>query len=145
MFGTTPSLMAWTYYSTREIHIPPSIAYPFTVLGLILLITFLLSSITYSTNSALNSSSSMTSRFYSSSSLVKGLIIVQHSLSLKNSFKCFLISFFWSDPFSYKALSKYSLEDISLPLSSTSWRAKSLTTHINEGKYSSKFSMSSSL
>ena len=144
MLGTAPSFIAFTYCSTIYIHRPPSRTCPLTVLGFILLMTFLLRSITCSTNSALSSSSSIPSRFYSSSSLVKGLIIVQHSLSLKYILRCFLISFFESQPLSYKALSRYSLEFISFPSSSTICKAKSLTTHINEGIYSTKLSMSSS-
>lgn len=113
-------------------------------LGFIWFNTFLLKDITYSTNSDLNSSSSIYSRFWSSSSLVKGLIIVQHSLSWKNFFKCLLISFFASWPLSYNAFSKYSFELISLPFSSHNCNAKSLTTHINEGIYSESSSTSSS-
>lgn len=118
------------------------------VFGFIYPKTFFLRDITYSTNSVLSSSISIVSRFCNSSSLVSGLIIVEHSLSLKNFLRCFLTSFLLSLPFSTSALSRYSLELISLPCSSHNYKAKSLTTHIKDGMQltnSSIFSLSSLL
>jgi hypothetical protein len=144
MFGTVPLLIDSTYLVANCIQVSPSNDLPHICLGLILLITFLLNYMTCSTNSSLNSSNSIVSRFYNSSSLVSGLIIVQQSLSVKNFFKCFLISFFISygllDYFSNNALSKYSLQVNSDPFSSTNYSAKSLTTHMKLGKYSDKSS-----
>ena len=145
MLGTQPSLIAFTYISTIISHVCPSRVWLFTLLGFTLFNTFFLRVMTYSTNSALSSSNSIFSRFWSSSSLVKGLIMVQHSLSLKNFFRHFLMSFFESLPFSWRALSRYSFEPISVPYSSHSCRAKSLTTHMNDGMQSISSSMFSSL
>jgi hypothetical protein len=66
---------------------------PFKTLGLTLLRTFLLRSRICSTKSALRSESSIFAKFYRFSSLVRGLIIVQQSLSLKKLFSRRLILF----------------------------------------------------
>jgi hypothetical protein len=65
---------------------------------------------------------------------------VQQSLSLKKLFRRRLILFFCSTPSENpfcgcNDFSKYSLEVSGSPSKSTSYKAKSLTTHINEGKY----------
>ena len=62
------------------------------------------------------------------------------SLSAKKLLSKRLILFFWSTdsekPFyDYKAFSRYSLALIGSPSLSTSYKEKSLTTHMNEGKY----------
>lgn len=125
MFGTAPLLMDSTYDYTKLASIAPFNFLPFINLGLILLITFLLNCMTYSTNSGLKSSSYIFSRICRFSSLVSGLIIVQQSLSLKNDFSIFLILFFYSTPsenpfYGYSAFSRYSFEVIGSPSRSTS-------------------------
>jgi hypothetical protein len=95
------------------------------ILGLILLITFLLSCITCSTNSGLSSSSYIFSRLCKSSSFVSGLIMVQQSVSLKKLLSILLILFFCSIPsenpfYCCKAFSKYSFEVSGSPSESTS-------------------------
>ena len=114
--------------------------FPFSILGFTLLITFLLNYIICSTKSALNSSNSMLAKFYKFSSLVKGLIMVQQSLSLKKLLRSLRILFFCSTlsekpRWFSRAFSKYSFEEIYSPSASTSCKVKSLTTHMKEGKY----------
>jgi hypothetical protein len=94
MLGTAPLLMANTYDSAKEASIYPFSFLPLITLGFTLLITFLLNCMTYSTKSALNSSSSMPTKFYKFSSFVSGLIIVQQSRSLKKLFINLRILFF---------------------------------------------------
>ena len=102
--------------------------------------TFLLSCMTCSTNSGLSSSSYIFSRHYKFSSFVRGRIIVQQSLSLKNDFMSLLILFFCSTPsekpfYGYNAFSRYSFEVMGSPSKSINYSAKSLTTHMKDGKY----------
>jgi len=93
-----------------------------------------------STNSGRNWLRSMSAKFYSCSSFVKGLIIVQQSRSLKKDFNSRLILFFCStiseNPFwGPSAFSRYSLEVIGSCSESTNYKVKSRTTHIKLGKY----------
>lgn len=139
MLGTAPLLIDITYDWAKLASIGPDSFLPFSILGLILLMTFLLRVITCSTKSALSSSNSIFIRFCKFSSLVRGLIMVQQSRSLKNCFKSLLILFFCSTlsekPFWFSnAFSKYSLEVICSPSLSTSCKVKSLTTHMKDGK-----------
>lgn len=112
---------------------------PFRDFGFIFPRTFRRSVLTYSWNSVLSSETSLPAKFYSSVSLLTGLIMVQQSRSVKKVFKSRRILFFCSTlslkPFySRSARSRYSFEVIAASFSSESFRAKSLTTHINEGK-----------
>jgi len=128
------------YESIKSKIIDPFNFIPFIIFGLTLFNTFLRNWVTYSTKSVLSSSNLILLRFYKPSSLVRGQIIVTQSLSGNIYHMTFRIQFFWSiyseNPFwGFKAFSRYSLDEIFSPSLSTSFKLKSRTTHINEGKY----------
>lgn len=102
--------------------------------------TFLRKVCTCSTNSGLNCSRSISARFWSWSSLVKGLIMVQQSRSLKKLLSKrlmrFLLSTISEKPFwGESAFSRYSLLVMGSWSASINYNVKSRTTHINDGKY----------
>ena len=120
--------------------ISPFKGFPFRVLGLTLCKTFLLKVWTCSTNSGLSWSRGMSARLYSWLSLVRGLIIVWQSRSLKKDLSRRRILFFLSiaslKPFyCWSAFSRYSREDIGSWSASTSCKVKSRTTQRRAGKY----------
>lgn len=140
MFGTAPQFIASTYEVTRSRIIWPFSFIPFIIFGFTLLSTFLLNYVTWSMNSGRSSSSYFSVKCCNSSSFVKGRTITQQSLSLNIDLITFLILFLLStyseNPFwVWRAFSKYSLGEIFSSSLSTSFKLKSLTTHINVGKY----------
>lgn len=114
--------------------------FPLRVLGLTFLKILCLRLVIWAKNSGLSFSSERFQRDQRSFSSSVGLTIVQQSRSLKKFRIRRLMRFFFSTlsevPFySLNALSRYSLEFIALPYQSKSFNAKSLTTHMNYGKY----------
>lgn len=117
-------------------------------LTLTFVMTFCLSLCIYSTKSFLNWASFSFVKSCKSLSFSVGLIKVQQSLSLKKNFNNLLILFFYSTasehPFcSFSAFSKYYFEEIRFPSGSTSFKVKSLNTHINDGNIEANSSISS--
>lgn len=138
ILGTAPVLIASRYFLTVNKYYFPVIWlfdetswYSFKVDFI-----FVLNSKLWLTNSGLSSSKSIWSKFWSFVSSIRGFTKVKQSLFGNADVIAFLIEVFCcSFVFEVKAIYRYSAGVIFLPLSSTSWRVKSLTTQINWGLF----------
>lgn len=138
MLGRVPELIDSVYASASSNNISPVTNFPFISFGFTFLKIFSRSSLTYWINSGLISLSCIDCNYCKCFSVSTGLTIVKQSRSPNTYFINLLIRFFYSieseEPFCIiNAFSRYCFGEIAFSNESVSLRAKSLTTHMNEG------------
>ena len=141
MTGIEPPLIESIIFWINSISIAPLNNLFLNVFGFTFLLTLFLKIFDCSTNSLLNFSFDIFSKFCKSSSFSTGRTITKQSFSGKYDFIRFLTLFFSSTisdvPLTFsKEFSKYCFSVMTFPFLSSNFNEKSLKSHNKLGKYS---------